>query len=157
MKIAQVSPLMESVPPKLYGGTERIVSYLTEELVRQGHEVTLFASGDSETAAKLIACAPQALRLAQVNDTLPHHVQQLEKVRRSAFEFDVLHFHTDYLHFPLVPSLAPPWSRRRTVAWIGRAVDRCRGIPRHRACFGVRRPAQAFAGPLDSDGSAWAA
>ena len=108
MKIAQVSPLMESVPPKLYGGTERIVSYLTEELVRQGHEVTLFASGDSETAAKLVACAPQALRLAQVNDTLPHHVQQLEKVRRSAFEFDVLHFHTDYLHFPLVPSLGAP-------------------------------------------------
>ena len=109
MKIAQVSPLMESVPPKLYGGTERIVSYLTEELVRQGHEVTLFASGDSETAAKLVACAPQALRLAQVNDTLPHSVQQLEKIRRSAFEFDVLHFHTDYLHFPLVSSLGAPW------------------------------------------------
>src|SRR5579863_4785545 len=108
MRIAQIAPLIESVPPKLYGGTERIVSYLTEELVRQGHEVTLFASGDSETAAKLVACAPQALRLAQVNDTLPHHVQQLEKVRRSAFEFDVLHFHTDYLHFPLVPSLGAP-------------------------------------------------
>jgi glycosyl transferase family 4 len=70
MRIAQISPLIESVRPKLYGGAERIVSYLTEELVRQGHEVTLFASGDSETAAELIPCAPTALRLAQVTDSM---------------------------------------------------------------------------------------
>ena len=67
MKIAQLSPLWESVPPQLYGGTERIVSYLTEELVRQGHEVTLFASGDSKTAAELKACCPRALRLHESN------------------------------------------------------------------------------------------
>jgi glycosyltransferase involved in cell wall biosynthesis len=108
MRIAQVSPLIESVPPKLYGGTERIVSYLTEALVRQGHEVALFASGDSETAAELVPCAPKALRLANVQDPMPFNVLQLEKVRRCAGDFDVLHFHADYLHFPLVPSLASP-------------------------------------------------
>jgi glycosyltransferase involved in cell wall biosynthesis len=108
MRIAQVAPLVESVPPKLYGGTERIVSYLTEELVRQGHEVTLFASADSVTAANLIPCAPMALRLAGVRDAQPYWVLQLEKVRRRAGDFDILHFHTDFLHFPLVRSLAAP-------------------------------------------------
>ena len=108
MRIAQVSPLVESVPPKLYGGTERIVSYLTEELVRQGHEVALFASGDSETTAELIPCAPQALRLAHVDDTLPYSVLQLEKIRQRARNFDVLHFHWDYFHLPLVRCLASP-------------------------------------------------
>ncbi len=102
MKIAQISPLTESVPPKTYGGTERIVSYLTEELVRQGHEVTLFASGDSRTAAELVSCSPQALRLSDVRDAMPHNVLQLEKVRQRADEFDILHFHSDYLHFPLL-------------------------------------------------------
>jgi glycosyltransferase involved in cell wall biosynthesis len=102
MRIAQVSPLIESVPPKLYGGTERIVSYLTEELVRQGHEITLFASGDSSTSARLVACAPKALRLAQARDHLPYCVLQLELVRRRASEFDIIHFHGDYLHFPLM-------------------------------------------------------
>ena len=105
MRIAQIAPLIESVPPKLYGGTERIVSYLTEELVRQGHDVALFASGDSCTAAELIACAPKALRLAEVRETLPHQVLQLEKVRRRVDDFDVLHFHTDQLHFPIVRHL----------------------------------------------------
>ena len=100
--------MIESVPPKLYGGTERIVSYLTEALVRQGHEVALFASGNSETAAELVPCAPKALRLADVHDTLPFSILQLEKIRRRAGDFDVLHFHTDYLHFPLVPGLASP-------------------------------------------------
>ena len=80
MRIAQISPLIESVPPKLYGGTERIVSYLTEELVRQGHEVVLFASGDSETAAELAPCSPKGLRLAQVHDAIPYNVLQLEYV-----------------------------------------------------------------------------
>ena len=108
MRIAQISPLIESVPPKLYGGTERIVSYLTEELVRQGHEVTLFASGDSETAAELIPCAPTALRLAQVTDAQPYTVMQLEKIRRRAGDFDIAHFHSDFVHFPLVRSLGTP-------------------------------------------------
>jgi glycosyltransferase involved in cell wall biosynthesis len=108
MRIAQISPLIESVPPKLYGGTERIVSYLTEELVRQGHEVTLFASGDSETSAELVPCAPQALRLAEVTNELPYSVLQLEKIRRRAGDFDIAHFHSDFLHFPLVRSLGTP-------------------------------------------------
>jgi len=101
MKIAQVSPLYESVPPQMYGGTERVVSYLTEELVRQGHEVTLFASGDSQTSAELIAGTPQALRLAKCVDPFAHHVRLLELVFQNAARFDVLHFHCDYFHFPL--------------------------------------------------------
>ncbi len=108
MRIAQISPLIESVPPKLYGGTERIVSYLTEELVRQGHEVTLFASGDSQTAAELVACAPTALRLSDVIDPTPYTVMQLEKIRRRAADFDIAHFHSDFFHFPLVRSLGTP-------------------------------------------------
>jgi glycosyltransferase involved in cell wall biosynthesis len=103
MRIAQVAPLYERVPPALYGGTERVVSYLTEELVRLGHEVTLFASGDSETSAKLVAPCPRALwRDPDVRDTLPHHVRMLELVFEDPSRFDVIHFHCDYLHFPLV-------------------------------------------------------
>ncbi len=101
MKIAQVAPLYESVPPKLYGGTERVVSYLTEELVRQGHEVTLFASGDSVTKARLVSRTPRALRLDPgCIDQLAHHIVMLEQVIRQASDFDVIHFHIDYLHFP---------------------------------------------------------
>ncbi|ARO34202.1 glycosyltransferase family 1 protein (plasmid) [Rhizobium sp. NXC14] len=107
MKIAQIAPLAESVPPKLYGGTERIVSYLTDELVRQGHQVALFASGDSVTDAKLVACSRIALRLnPAVRDHVPHHIAMLEEVRRRAHEFDVLHFHIDLLHFPLIMDFA---------------------------------------------------
>jgi glycosyltransferase involved in cell wall biosynthesis len=103
MRIAQVAPLYESVPPKLYGGTERVVSYLTEELVRLGHEVTLFASGDSKTAAKLVAACPQALwRDGDCKETLPHHVRLLELVFQDTSRFDVIHFHCDYVHFPLL-------------------------------------------------------
>src|SRR5947207_7271082 len=103
MRIAQVSPLIESVPPKHYGGTERVVSYLTEELVRLGHEVTLFASGDSDTAAKLVPVCPRALwRDENVRETLPHHVRLLELVFQDVSRFDVIHFHFDYLHFPLL-------------------------------------------------------
>jgi glycosyltransferase involved in cell wall biosynthesis len=103
MRIAQVAPLYESVPPKLYGGTERVVSYLTEELVRLGHEVTLFASGDSETKAKLVAACPRALwHDESCRETLPHHVRLLELVFQDASCFDVIHFHCDYLHFPLL-------------------------------------------------------
>ena len=107
MKIAQIAPLAESVPPKLYGGTERVVSYLTDELVSLGHQVTLFASGDSETRARLVACAPRALRLdPDVRDPMPHLAVMLERVRQRAHEFDVLHFHTEpMLHFPLFRSL----------------------------------------------------
>ena len=101
MKIAQVSPLYESVPPQTYGGTERVVSYLTEELVAQGHEVTLFASGDSVTAAQLIAPRKRALRLDNVFDRLAHHYVMLEEVFERAARFDIIHFHTDYIHFPL--------------------------------------------------------
>ena len=89
MKIAQIAPLAESVPPKFYGGTERIVSYLTEELVRQGHDVTLFASGDSQTSAELVPITKMALRLNPVVvDTIPYHMVMLEQVRRRADEFD---------------------------------------------------------------------
>lgn len=106
MRIAQVSPLVESVPPKLYGGTERIVSYLTEELVRQGHDVTLFASGDSHTTAELHPVCHAALRFdAAVKDPQVFNLLQLEEVRARAYEFDVLHFHTDYFHFPLLREL----------------------------------------------------
>ncbi|MDB5562511.1 MAG: rfaG [Hyphomicrobiales bacterium] len=109
MKIAQVAPLFERVPPKLYGGTERVVSYLTEELVRAGHDVTLFASGDSITAAELVPCSETALRLnPEVRDGFPYHVLMLEKVLQRADEFDVLHFHTELLHFPLIRALGHP-------------------------------------------------
>jgi glycosyltransferase involved in cell wall biosynthesis len=102
MRIAQVSPLYESVPPKLYGGTERVVSYLTEELVRQGHEVTLFASGDSMTGARLVSPCERSLRLdPDCVNQLAHHILMLEQVYQHADDFDIIHFHIDYLHFPL--------------------------------------------------------
>ncbi len=99
MKIAQVAPLMESVPPKGYGGTERVVSWLTEELVHQGHEVTLFASGDSVTSAELVPGSEKGLRLAGIRDPLPLTFVMMKKVMERADEFDVIHFHTDYMHF----------------------------------------------------------
>ena len=102
MRIAQIAPLFESVPPQTYGGTERVVSYLTEELVRQGHDVTLFASGDSVTQARLVACSERALRLDPACvDQLAHQIVQLEQVFKRAGEFDAVHFHIDYLHYPL--------------------------------------------------------
>jgi glycosyltransferase involved in cell wall biosynthesis len=107
MKIAQIAPLMESVPPRLYGGTERVVSYLTDELVRLGHDVTLFASGDSVSTANLVRCVPTALRLdANVRDPIPYYMLMLDRVRELADEFDVLHFHIDQFHFPLFRSIA---------------------------------------------------
>jgi glycosyltransferase involved in cell wall biosynthesis len=108
VRIAQVAPLYESVPPQLYGGTERVVSYLTEELVRLGHEVTLFASGDSTTSARLIPACERALRLDdRCRDHLAHQVLMLEEVAKRAASFDVIHYHIDYFHYPL--------SRRQTV------------------------------------------
>ena len=107
MKIAQVAPLTESVPPSLYGGTERIVSYLTEELVGLGHDVTLFASGDSITSAELSPCCNRALRLdPTVGDTIPHLMLMIDRVRQRAKEFDILHFHIDLLQFPPFHSVA---------------------------------------------------
>lgn len=109
MRIAQVSPLFESVPPKLYGGTERIVSYLTEELVRQGHEVTLFGTADSCTNAKLISpwhCSLRSQKNCQ--DQLAHHFKMLEMVVREKDEFDIIHYHIDYWHFPLSRRIDKP-------------------------------------------------
>jgi glycosyltransferase involved in cell wall biosynthesis len=102
VRIAQVAPLAEAVPPKLYGGTERVVSYLTEELVALGHKVTLFASGDSVTRAELVAMVPQALRLeATVRDPVALHIALVDAVSRRAGDFDVIHVHFDHLHLPL--------------------------------------------------------
>jgi glycosyltransferase involved in cell wall biosynthesis len=107
VKIAQIAPLIESVPPKFYGGTERIVSYLTEELVRQGHDVTLFASGDSKTRANLVAVSETALRLSkEPRNPVLEHVLMMETVREHCGDFDVLHFHTDLLQFPFLRTLS---------------------------------------------------
>ena len=111
MRIAQVAPLYESVPPRLYGGTERIVSWLTEELIHQGHDVTLFASGDSLTNARLVSVCPQALRLdPKCCDPLAYHVKLLQQVlnENEKEPFDVIHFHIDYLHFPISRNLNLP-------------------------------------------------
>ncbi len=107
MRIAQVAPLIEAVPPKSYGGTERVVSWITEELVRCGHDVTLFASGDSQTTAELVPCSSQALRFdpdAIVAE--PYHAVMLDRVWKRKDDFDVIHFHIDYMHFPLFNSIA---------------------------------------------------
>jgi glycosyltransferase involved in cell wall biosynthesis len=117
MRIAEVAPLAEAVPPKLYGGTERVVSYLTEELVRMGHQVTLFASGDSETSADLVPIVPRALRLeATFRDWVAPHIAMIETIARRAADFDIIHMHIDHLHLPLfthrkLPFLTTPHGR----------------------------------------------
>jgi glycosyltransferase involved in cell wall biosynthesis len=123
VRIAQVAPLFNSVPPARYGGTERIVSYLTEELLNEGHEITLFASGDSNTRARLVPACPSALPLGNggglyAHETLKrgYHVAMLEEVARAATSFDIIHFHTDFLQYPLLrrqrmPSLSTLHSR----------------------------------------------
>ena len=109
MRIAQVSPLFESVPPQAYGGTERVVAFLTDELVRQGHDVTLFASGDSVTNAELVPICPRSLRLdPECIDSIAHHVLMLERVYAAANRFDILHYHIDYLHFPVSRRMSRP-------------------------------------------------
>jgi glycosyltransferase involved in cell wall biosynthesis len=135
MRIAQIAPLMESVPPRLYGGTERVVSYLTEELVRQGHEVTLFASGDSLTTATLVPCSAQALRLAPaVRDPVPYHIRMLNEVRAAGDDFDILHFHIDLLHYLLMDRIA-----HRCLTTLARTARPARlsrllfGLPEHAA------------------------
>jgi glycosyltransferase involved in cell wall biosynthesis len=147
MRIAQVAPLYESVPPKYYGGTERIVSYLTEELVRQGHEVTLFASGDSVTKARLVAACRRSLRLDKhCIDQMAHHILMLEHVYQRVHEFDVVHFHVDYLHFPLsrrqasvhvttlhgrldIPDLVPLYQEFRDVPVVSISVAQRQPLP----------------------------
>ena len=110
MHIAQIAPLTEAIPPKLYGGTERVVSWLTEELIALGHEVTLFASGDSVTSARLEAVWPRALRLdGSVRDPNALHMLMLERVYQRAAEFDFLHFHLDYYPFSLFSRQPTPF------------------------------------------------
>jgi glycosyltransferase involved in cell wall biosynthesis len=109
LRIAQVAPLFESVPPTLYGGTERVVSFLTEELVKNGHDVTLLASGDSITKARLVAVCEKALRLDDsCVDPLAFHVMQLQMIYDMRDEFDIIHYHTDYLHYPLSRAMPLP-------------------------------------------------
>lgn len=110
MRVAQIAPLTEAIPPKLYGGTERVVSWLAEELVELGHDVTLFASGDSETRAKLEPMWPRALRLdGEVRDPLALHMAMLERVMQCADQFDILHFHLDYYPFSLFSRQSTPF------------------------------------------------
>ena len=110
MQIAQVAPLTEAIPPKLYGGTERVISWLTDELVALGHEVVLFASGDSQTSAHLEACWPKALRLdGSVRDPNALHMAMLERVYQRADDFDLLHFHIDYYPFSLFSRQSTPF------------------------------------------------
>ena len=117
MRIAQIAPLIESVPPRFYGGTERVVSYLTEELVRLGHDVTLFASGDSVTFARLVSCATTALRLdPKVRDPIPYSMLMLDRVRECTEDFGILHFHIDYYHFRGARFMVVGWTALRTVA-----------------------------------------
>ena len=159
LRIAQVAPLYESVPPKLYGGTERVVSYLTEQQVQQGHRVTLFASGDSVTAAELVSVCKRALRLDPLGDPIAVHMRMLKEVVRRAGSFDVIHFHTDDLHLELarryaiscvttlhgrldLPRLAPVYreyselplvsisnAQRRPLAWANWAATVHHGLP----------------------------
>ncbi len=147
MRIAQISPLYESVPPQQYGGTERVVSYLTEELVRQGHDVTLFASADSATSAELVACCPRSLRTWNGSvDSLAHHFVMLECMARTARAFDVMHFHIDYLHFPVsrragwptlttlhgrldIPDLQPLYDEFRDMPVVSISNDQRRPLP----------------------------
>ena len=146
MRIAQVAPLYESCPPQLYGGTERVDSYLTEELVGLGHEVTLFASGDSETSATLEPCCERGLsRDRRIKDPVAHHLLMLDRVRQRAHQFDVIHCHTEYLHPPF---LAECWNK--TVTTMHGRLD----LPELQAIFG-EFPANAAG--LDLDGTACAA
>jgi glycosyltransferase involved in cell wall biosynthesis len=120
MRIAQISPLYEAVPPKLYGGTERVVAHLCDALMELGHEVTLFASAEASTAARLAPVRDQAIRLdpSPLKSDLAAHLSQLAEVRARAHEFDVLHFHTDMIHFPFFADMA-----ERTVTTLHGRLD----------------------------------
>ncbi len=148
MKIAQIAPMFESVPPRLYGGTERVVSYLTEELVAQGHEVTLFASGDSRTDARLVSSCSEALRLARGPvDTLGTQLRMVQQVMREADQFDVIHNHVDYLPFPVLrscarASLSTPHGRLDGRQWPP-LLRRFPNLPLSSISFAQRRPLAA--------------
>lgn len=147
MKIAQVAPMYESVPPTTYGGTERVVSWITEELVKQGHEVTLFASGDSITEARLVSPVKRALRLDDTSiDGMAPHILALEQVARMADDFDMIHFHLDYLHFPIsrlrcwknvttlhgrlnIPELKPLYQEFREMSVVSISNDQRKPLP----------------------------
>jgi glycosyltransferase involved in cell wall biosynthesis len=109
VRIAQVAPLYEAVPPRLYGGTERVVAHLCDALVDLGHEVTLFSSEEAETRAKLVAVRDQAIRLdpAPLKSDLAAHLSMLSEVRRQQDRFDIIHFHVDMVHFPIFEAIAP--------------------------------------------------
>ena len=152
MRIAQISPLTEAVPPKLYGGTERVISWLTEELVGLGHDVTLFASGDSCTSARLEAIWPRALRLdSSIRDPYCLHITMLEQVRRRAEDFDVLHFHLDYFPFSL-------FSRQPTPPRFTRASAGIHDVLVSAADFDIELAAPAgAAGRMGEDDLSWRA
>ena len=127
MQIAQIAPLTEAIPPKLYGGTERVISWLTDEMVALGHEVVLFASGDSQTSAHLESCWPRALRLdGSVRDPNALHIAMLERVCQRAHDFDLLHFHLDYYPFSLFSRQSTPF-----VTTLHGRLD----LPEHQAVF----------------------
>src|SRR5215204_5787393 len=134
MRIAQMAPLAESVPPRLYGGTERVVAWLVDELVGLGHDVTLFASGDSKTSARLNAVWPRALRLGRPRtDPMVAQAALLEAVARHATEFDVIHAHIDWLHLPLVSRLGVPFLTtchgRLDLPGLGNVISRFKEAP----------------------------
>jgi glycosyltransferase involved in cell wall biosynthesis len=134
MKIAQVSPIFESVPPKRYGGTERVIAYLTDALVRLGHEVTLFASGDSSTLARLVSATPVSIRPSPKDwSWMAWHAIQMDLVAQAAHEFDVIHFHTDYQHFPLAKQLHIPhlttMHGRQDLSWLAPLYAHFSGMP----------------------------
>ena len=147
MRVAQVAPLAESVPPKLYGGTERVVAWLIDELVDLGHDVTLFASGDSVTRARLVPVWPRALRLSRPRpDPIAAQAGLLEGVAQHAADFDVIHVHVDWLHLPLLSRLASHLSPRCMDAWICRlaqVVDRFPAAPFVSISDNQRRPLTA--------------
>ena len=155
MRIAQVAPLFESVPPQLYGGTERIVSYVTDELVRRGHEVTLFASGDSRTTARLVPVVERATRLdAATHDLLgSEFIRELGLVFSHASDFDVIHCHVDYLAFPFHDLTPTP-----TVHTIHGRLDLPHLLPVYRQFRTVPLVSisDAQRAPLDQLGVRWA-
>jgi glycosyltransferase involved in cell wall biosynthesis len=144
MKIAQVAPLYESVPPKLYGGTERVVAYLTDELVSMGHDVTLLASGDSNTKAKLEEIVPKALRLENHTDANIYNILQLQRVIDLSSSFDIIHFHTDYFHFPTsclkkIPHITTLHGRL-DIDGLGRIYERFAHVPIVSISYSQRKP-----------------
>ena len=148
LKIAQIAPLAEAVPPRLYGGTERVVAHLADSLVELGHDVTLFASGDARTAARLVSVREQAIRLdpRPLKSDVAAHLTMLHQVRERADEFDVLHFHVDLVHFPLFERFAD-----RTVTTLHGRLDiadlagRIQAVAKVPAGFDFREPAPSVA------------